>query len=81
MQTRMYKCSFCEIHSDSLFEILERLRFTFTPNGSRELVPRDQVFPLIVVFCILLLLKNKQFYASVISKNCSGQFFSACFLF
>ena len=27
--------------------ILERLRFTFTPNGKRDFVPRDQVFPLI----------------------------------
>ena len=24
---------------------IERLRFTFTPNGKREFVPRDQVFP------------------------------------
>ena len=38
---------------------LERLRFMFTPNGKRELVPHDQVFPLIVVYCLLLLLKNK----------------------
>ena len=28
-------------------EIIERLRFTFAPNGRREFVPRDQVFPLI----------------------------------
>ena len=34
-------------------------RFTFTPNGKREFVPRDQVFPLIVVNCLLLQLKNK----------------------
>ena len=33
---------------------LERLRITFTPNGKREFVPRDEVFPLIVVYCILL---------------------------
>ena len=26
---------------------LQRLRFTFTPNGKRDFVPRDQVFPLI----------------------------------
>ena len=25
--------------------LMERLRFTFTPNGKREFVPRDQVFP------------------------------------
>jgi len=29
--------------------IKERLRFTFTPNGICEFVPRDQVFPLIAV--------------------------------
>ena len=33
------------------------LRFTFAPNGKREFVPRDQVFPLIVGY--FLLLKNK----------------------
>ena len=38
---------------------IERLRFTFTPNGKREFVPRDQVFSLIVVYCLLLLLKKK----------------------
>ena len=41
------------------YDIKERLRFTFTTNGKRELVPRDQVFPLIVVDCLLLQLKNK----------------------
>ena len=29
------------------------------PNGKHEFVPRDQVFPLIVVKCLLLQLKNK----------------------
>ena len=58
------------------------LRFTFTPNGKHEFVPRDQVFPLIVVNCLLLQLKNKQFHTSFINKNyCSGQFLSAYFLF
>ena len=37
---------------------IQRLRFTFTPNGKREFVPRDQVFPLIVVNCLLLQLKK-----------------------
>ena len=37
----------------------ERLRVTLTPNGKREVVPRDQVFALIVAYCLLLLLKNK----------------------
>ena len=40
-------------------KIVERLRFTFTPNGKREFVPSDQVFPLIVGYFLLLLLKNK----------------------
>ena len=61
--------------------IVERLRFTFTLNGKREFVPRDQVFPLIVVNCLLLQLTNKQFHASFIHKNCSGEFLSAYFLF
>ena len=39
--------------------VIERLRFPFTPNGKREFAPRDQVFPLIVMYCLLLLLKNK----------------------
>ena len=41
--------------------LIEKLRFTFTPNGKREFVPRDQVFSLIVVYYLLLLLKNKWF--------------------
>ena len=40
-------------------KILERLRFTFTPNGRREFVPHDQVFPLFSVNSLLLLHKNK----------------------
>ena len=63
------------------FLSLGRLRFTFTPNGKREFVPRDQVFFLIVVYCLLLLLKNKYFHASFIHKNCSGQFLFSYFLF
>ena len=63
------------------YVLIERLRFTFTLNVKREFVPRDQVFPLIVVNCLLLQLKNKQFHASFIHKNCSGEFLSAYFLF
>ena len=40
-------------------KILETLRFTFTPNGRREFVPRDQVFPLFSVNSLLLLHKKK----------------------
>ena len=37
---------------------IERLSFTFTPNGKREFVPRDQVYPLIVLNYLLLQLKK-----------------------
>ena len=40
-------------------ESKERLRFTFTPNGKREFVPRDEVFSLFFVYCILFPHKNK----------------------
>ena len=60
---------------------IERLRFTFMPNGKREFVPRDQVFPLIFVCCLLLLQKNKYFHASFIHENYSELLLSAYFLF
>ena len=40
-------------------QLLERLRFTFKPNGKREFVLSDQVFPSIVVYCLLPTHKNK----------------------
>ena len=49
---------FCGANDDTN---LERLRFTFTPNGKREFVPRDQVFPLFFVDCLLLLHKISEF--------------------
>ena len=60
---------------------IERQRVTFKPKSKRQFVPRDQDFSLIVVYCLLLLLKNKQFHASFTHKNCSEQFLSAYFLF
>ena len=30
----------------------------FMPDDEREFVPRDQAFPLIVVYCLLLLFKT-----------------------
>ena len=42
----------------SAFYKIERLTFTFTPNGRREFVPRDQVFPYFSVHSLLLLHKN-----------------------
>ena len=48
---------------------------------AKSVALRDQVFPLIVVFCLLLSFKNKLFHASFIGKNCSGQVLSAYFLF
>ena len=43
-----------------IFQVIERLRFTFTLR-LREFVPSDQVFPLIVVNCLFLQLKNSSF--------------------
>ena len=34
-------------------------RVTFTANGKRKFVPRDQNFPLLVVYCFLYLLKYR----------------------
>ena len=70
-------CPFTVVDGSML--IIERLRYKFTPNGKRESVPRDQVSPLIVLYCLLLLLKNKTFHASFIHKNCSREFLSAYF--
>ena len=40
------------------WRISERLRFTFAPNGKREFVPRDQVFPLI--FPLLFIVSTRK---------------------
>ena len=48
-----------ELYWKLIAKIIERLRFTFTPNGKCEFVPRDQVFPLFFIDCLLLLHKNK----------------------
>ena len=57
------------------------LRVKFTLNSKREFVPRDKDFSLIVVYCLLLLLENKQLPASFTHKNGSEQFLSVYFLF
>ena len=54
--------------------IIERLRFTFTPNGKREFAPRDQVFPLFFVYCLLLLHKISSFML-VLSTRIVPDFF------
>ena len=54
--------------------ILERLSIEFTSNGKREFVPRDQVSPLLVVYCSLFLHKL------VVSRNfLSIRIFLSCF--
>ena len=68
-------CPFTVVDGSML--IIERLRYTITPNGKGDFVPRDQVSPLIVIYCLLYLLKNKSFHASFIHKNCSREFFFA----
>ena len=66
-------CPFTVVDGSML--IIERLRYTITPNGKGDFVPRDQVSPLIVIYCLLYLLKNKSFHASFIHKNCAREFF------
>ena len=39
-------------------KLLERLSITFTSNGKREFVPREQVSPIPIVYCSLFLHKN-----------------------
>ena len=60
---------------------LERLRLAFTPNGRHEFVPRDQVFPLLSVYSLLLLHEKEVVFASFNRRNHSGLFLSAYFLF
>ena len=60
---------------------LERLRLTFTPSDKREFVPRDQLFPSFFVYSLLLLQKNRQFYASFNYRNRSGLVFICLFSF
>ena len=50
-------------------------------SNSMASVPHDQVFALVVVYCLLFLLRNKQFHASFIHKNCCGQFLSVLGIF
>ena len=57
----------------------DNLRFTFARNGKRDFVSRDQVFPLIVVYCLLPLHKNKFFLTQFVHKNCSGTAFICLF--
>ena len=41
--------------------VIERINITLTPNGEREFVPREQVTPLLVVYCALFLHINISF--------------------
>ena len=58
-QSSMSQSRVTAVEREGEGKILERLRVTFTPNGRREFVPRDQVFPLFSVNSLLLLHKNK----------------------
>ena len=71
----------CKVKENGNEKRVERLRFSSTPNGRREFVPRDQVFPLFFVHSLLLLHKSKKFYASFNRMSRSGLFLPACFLF
>ena len=46
----------------SFFKTIERLSITFTSNGKREFLPRDQVSLLLVVCCLLFLQLNCDIY-------------------
>ena len=52
--------------------LIERLNITFTSNGKREFVPRDQVSPLLVVDCLLFLLDWEQSLFSQSSLSSAG---------
>ena len=58
-QSSMSQSRVTAVEREGEGKLLERLRFTFMPNGRREFVPRDQVFPLFSVNSLLLLHKNK----------------------
>ena len=52
----LFNSHICSIYiSLSGLLVVERLSITFTSNGKREFVPRDQAFPFIVVYCSLFL--------------------------
>ena len=44
---------------------LERFRITITANAKREFVPGDQVFPFLIVDCIISLNKISSFFTQV----------------
>ena len=61
--------------------VIREIKNPFTPYSKCEFAAGDQVFPLIFIYCLLLLPENKLFQASFIHKNnCSAQFLSAYFL-
>ena len=49
------------------FSYIERLICTFTPNGTREFEPRDQVFPLFSVYSIVSRHKKVVKFMSVLT--------------
>ena len=67
---------------ETILERIKKLSNTFTSNGKREFVPREQVSPLLVVYCSLffhiLISSFTQFF---IHKNSFELFLSALILF
>ena len=63
------------------FHIMERLRFPFTPNGRREFVPRDQVFPIFSVNSLLLLHKKISSFMLVLTIGVVRDWFYVFFFY
>ena len=60
---------------------IERLRFTFTPNGKLEFVPRDQVFPYVPFTVYYFYTKISSFIPVLSLRIFLDCFLSAYFLF
>ena len=62
------------------FQLFVISHVNFMVNGKSESVPRDQAFPFLDAYCLLLLRKSQLFHAIRIHKNCF-ELFTCYFLF
>ena len=63
------------------FQLFVISHVNFMVNGKSESAPRDQAFPFLDVYCLLLLGKSQLFHAIWIHENCFELFLPAIFLF